>query len=231
MSWKMKAALALACASVLGTAMAEAADVPTDEASDFGYAIGVDLGKSLKAVEGSVDVDQLKQGLDDAMAGKTPRLNEEQREAVKKAVAQKLQAAQLAARQADGDKARVDGVLFLKENARKPGVKVTASGLQYLVLREGKGEYPTDESIVTVHYRGSLLDGSVFDESYSRETPVEFPLSGVIQGWTEGVKLMRPGAKYRLFIPANLAYGDRGAGTKIGPNQTLIFEIELLKVK
>jgi FKBP-type peptidyl-prolyl cis-trans isomerase len=123
------------------------------------------------------------------------------------------------------------GEEFLKENAKKDGVKTTASGLQYKVLKEGEGKSPKATDTVSVHYRGTLLDGTEFDSSYKRNEPTQFPLNRVIKGWTEGVQLMKEGAKYQFFIPAQLAYGERGTpGGPIGPNETLIFEIELLKV-
>lgn len=123
------------------------------------------------------------------------------------------------------------GQLFLQENATKPGVKTTPSGLQYEVLTEGTGRSPKATDTVLVHYRGTLLDGREFDSSYARNTPISFPLNQVIPGWTEGVQLMKEGGKYRFFIPSNLAYGSRGAGGLIGPDETLIFDVELLKVQ
>jgi FKBP-type peptidyl-prolyl cis-trans isomerase FkpA len=123
------------------------------------------------------------------------------------------------------------GQAFLKENASKPGVKTTSSGLQYLVLEEGKGKSPKATDTVLVHYKGNLLDGTEFDSSYKRNEPISFPLNGVIPGWTEGVQLMKEGGKIRLFIAANLGYGSRGAGGVIPPDSTLIFDIELLKVQ
>jgi len=123
------------------------------------------------------------------------------------------------------------GQAFLKENASKPGVKTTSSGLQYLVLEEGKGKSPKATDTVLVHYKGNLLDGTEFDSSYKRNEPISFPLNGVIPGWTEGVQLMKEGGKIRLFIPSNLAYGSRGAGGVIPPDATLVFDIELLKVQ
>jgi FKBP-type peptidyl-prolyl cis-trans isomerase FkpA len=123
------------------------------------------------------------------------------------------------------------GEAFLAENAKKPNIKTTASGLQYEVLTEGQGKTkPTAESNVTVHYKGTNIDGKEFDSSYSRGEPTSFPLNGVISGWTEGVQLMTEGAKYRFFIPSNLAYGESGAGGAIAPNEALIFEVELLKI-
>lgn len=123
------------------------------------------------------------------------------------------------------------GQQFLQENAKKDGVKTTASGLQYEVLTPGTGKSPKATDTVLVHYKGTLLDGTEFDSSYKRGEPIEFPLNQVIKGWTEGVQLMKEGAKYRFYIPSNLAYGSRGAGGAIGPDETLIFDVELLKVR
>ena len=123
------------------------------------------------------------------------------------------------------------GQAFLKENASKPGVHVTPSGLQYKTVTEGTGKSPKASDTVLVHYRGTTIDGKEFDSSYKRNEPIEFPLSGVIPGWTEGVQLMKEGGKIQLFIPSNLAYGSRGAGGAIGPDETLIFDVELLKVR
>jgi len=123
------------------------------------------------------------------------------------------------------------GQAFLKENAKQPGVKTTASGLQYKVLKEGTGKQPKTTDTVEVNYEGKLLNGTVFDSSYKRGQSISFPLNQVIPGWTEGVALMKEGAKYEFFIPSNLAYGSQGAGTDIGPDETLIFTVELIKVK
>ena len=123
------------------------------------------------------------------------------------------------------------GQAFLAENAKQPGVKQTATGLQYEILAPGEGRAPKASDTVKVNYRGSLLDGTEFDSSYKRNEPIEFPLGGVIRGWTEGLQLIKEGGKIKLFIPSNLAYGPRGAGGIIGPDETLIFEVELLKVR
>lgn len=122
------------------------------------------------------------------------------------------------------------GEKFLAENGKKPNIKTTASGLQYEVLTEGKGKKPAATDNVTVHYKGTTIDGKEFDSSYSRGEPTSFPLNGVIPGWTEGVQLMAEGSKYKFYIPSNLAYGENGAGGAIGPNETLIFEVELIKI-
>lgn len=123
------------------------------------------------------------------------------------------------------------GEAYLAENGKRPGVTTTASGLQYEVLTEGAGKSPKATDTVEVHYRGTLIDGKEFDSSYKRGETIEFPLNGVIPGWTEGVQLMKEGAKYRFFIPSKLAYGPRGAGGVIGPDETLIFDVELIKVR
>jgi FKBP-type peptidyl-prolyl cis-trans isomerase len=228
------AMLAAACAQPSGqnqggsaSSSANAGDLNTD-AQKFGYAIGTDLGKSLKQVNTEVDIDALKAGLDEAMAGKTPRMDDKARQEIKMTVAKKIQEKQKAERDAKAQANKEAGEKFLAENAKKPGVKVTPSGLQYEVITEGKGEHPTKDDKVTVNYRGTTIDGTEFDSSYARNQPITFPLGNVIPGWTEGVQLMTPGSKYKFYIPSNLAYGERGAGAKIGPNETLIFEVELI---
>ncbi|NRB70265.1 MAG: FKBP-type peptidyl-prolyl cis-trans isomerase, partial [Vibrio sp.] len=130
-----------------------------------------------------------------------------------------------------GSKAAKEGKAFLEENAKKDGVKVTESGLQYEVIEAGEGDSPSEDDIVEVHYEGTLVNGEVFDSSYERGEPTVFPLNRVIPGWTEGLQLMKEGAKYRFVIPAELAYGDREVGGQIPPNSTLIFTVELLDVK
>ncbi len=224
------ASLATACNKQDGDSAATAGALESD-AQKFGYAIGVDLGRSLQPVKQDVDVEALKAGLDDSFSGGTPKLDDAAREEIKNTVAKKMQERQLQERTAQADKAKGEGEKFLAENGKKEGVKTTASGLQYEVLTEGKGTKPTAADRVTVHYKGTLLNGEEFDSSYSRGQPVTFPLANVIPGWTEGVQLMTPGSKYKFVIPSELAYGERGAGVKIGPNETLVFEVELISVE
>lgn len=226
------AALAACAQQEQGAADAAAAPASLDtDAQKFGYAIGVDLGKSLQPVKDDVDIAALKAGLDDAFAGTTPKLDDAAREEIKNSVARKMQERQQAERAEQAAKAQQEGEAFLAENAKREGVKTTESGLQYEVLTEGKGEKPTAEDRVTVHYKGTLINGEEFDSSYARGQPVTFPLSNVIPGWTEGVQLMTPGSKYKFVIPSKLAYGERGAGVKIGPNETLVFEVELISIE
>jgi FKBP-type peptidyl-prolyl cis-trans isomerase len=228
---------ALAAASLLGACAkqddatkTESAELNTDQ-QKFGYAIGVDLGKSLQPVKGDVDIAALKAGLDDVFAGVEPKLDDAARDEVKNTVAKKMQERQMQERLEQAEKSKTEGEKFLAENAKKEGVKTTASGLQYEVLTEGKGAKPGAADRVTVHYKGTLINGEEFDSSYSRGQPVTFPLGNVIPGWTEGLQLMTPGSKYKFVIPAALAYGERGAGVKIGPNATLVFEVELISVE
>jgi len=130
-----------------------------------------------------------------------------------------------------GEKNKREGEIFLEANKKKEGVQTLPSGLQYKVLKAGAGKKPTTTDTVTVHYRGTLIDGKEFDSSYQRGKPATFPVNGVIPGWTEALALMEEGAKWELFIPSNLAYGERGAGREIGPNATLIFEVELISIE
>ncbi len=224
------ASLLFACAKKEDTAAAPAGELTTD-AQKFGYSIGVDLGRSLQPVKEQVDLASLKAGLDDVYAGTEPKLDDAAREEVKNTVAKKMQEKQLAERAEQAKKSEDEGKKFLEENAKKEGVKTTASGLQYQVITEGSGKSPTAEDKVTVHYKGTLINGEEFDSSYARGEPVTFPLANVIPGWTEGLQLMKPGAKYKLVIPSALGYGERGAGVKIGPNSTLVFEVELISVE
>jgi FKBP-type peptidyl-prolyl cis-trans isomerase FkpA len=194
----------------------------------FSYSVGRDIAKSLQPVKDALTLDALKQGLDDAYNGKPGPYSDADLQAAKSDMAQAMQARMLAAQAVAGDANLKAADEFLKKNGKRKGVVTTASGLQYEVITAAKGPHPKESSNVTVHYRGTLLDGTEFDSSYTRGTPVSFPLNNVILGWTEGVQLMAKGAKYRFFLPPALGYGDRGAGDRIGPNSLLIFEIELI---
>src|SRR5688572_4848699 len=222
------AALASACDKKDGAHPESALDT---DAQKFGYAIGVDIGNSLAPVKTEVDIDALINGMEEALAGKTPRLDDETREKVKAEVSRKLQAKQMEERTAKAAAAKDAGEKFLAENGKRAGVKTTASGLQYEMLAEGSGATPKATDKVTVHYKGTLIDGTEFDSSYARGQPVTFPLGNVIPGWTEGLQLVKAGGKAKLYIPSALAYGERGAGAKIGPNEALVFEVELVSIE
>jgi FKBP-type peptidyl-prolyl cis-trans isomerase FklB len=195
------------------------------------YVIGMNIGRSLK--NDGVEVDQAAfiQGLTDGRGGAQPKLSAEEMKTVMEQFQKELQTAHDAKAKSAGDKNKKDGEAFLAKNKSQAGVKTTASGLQYKVLKEGTGAVPTLADTVTAHYRGTLLDGTEFDSSYKRGEPAKFPVTGVIAGWTEVLQLMKVGAKYQVFIPSALAYGERGAGQQIGPNAALIFEIELVDAK
>jgi FKBP-type peptidyl-prolyl cis-trans isomerase len=195
------------------------------------YAIGLDIGKNFKARSMAIDLDVMLQGLRDGQQGGEPLLKDNEIQAVMTQFQQEMMKAEQDKRQLLGGENKAKEEVFLKENAQKPGVKVTASGLQYRVLSEGTGPLPKESDTVRVHYRGNLLDGTEFDSSYKRNEPAVFPLKGVIKGWTEALQLMRVGAKYQVFIPSRLAYGENGAGQVIGPNATLVFEVELLGIE
>ena len=167
----------------------------------------------------------------DGFSANAPKMTPEEVQAILTAFSREMQAKQQAGMRAEAEKSQKAGETFLAENAKKEGVKVLPSGLQYKVLKQGAGQKPTSKNVVKTHYRGTLIDGREFDSSYKRNEPIEFPLNGVIRGWTEGLQLIKPGGKIRLFIPSNLAYGPRGAGGIIGPDETLIFDVELLAVK
>lgn len=198
------------------------------------YAIGKDVGSNLRNNKINVQTDIFIQGLKDALQdsngnGKYLMTNEEISKTFQEYQNQKMAEMQKQS-EAESAKYKAEGEQFLTNNRSKEGVKETASGLQYLVIKEGSGPKPTATSTVKVHYTGTTLDGTIFDSSVQRGEPAQFPLNGVIKGWTEGLQLMSKGSKYKLFIPADLAYGNQGAGEQIKPGMTLIFEVELLEI-
>src|SRR5215469_8290224 len=197
-----------------------------DQKDKVSYSIGLQIGLNLGRQKVDINPDILAAGIKDAIAGK-PQLTTDQ---VKEVMAQFEKDMEQKQKQL-GEKNKADGDKFLAENKKNPGVKATASGLQYKVEKEGTGAQPKPTDMVTVNYRGTLIDGTEFDSSFKRGQPATFPVNGVIKGWTEALQLMKQGAKYQLFIPANLAYGERAMGPDIGPNSTLIFEVELQEVK
>jgi FKBP-type peptidyl-prolyl cis-trans isomerase FklB len=197
-----------------------------DQKDKVSYSIGLNIGFNLSRQKVEVNPDVLTAGIKDAIAGK-PQLTPDQ---VKDVMAQFEKDMEQKQKEA-GEKNKTDGAKFLEENKKKPGIKTTASGLQYKVVKDGTGTPPKATDTVKVNYRGTLIDGTEFDSSYKRGQPVSFPVNGVIKGWTEALQLMKPGSKYQLFIPSSLAYGERSVSPDLGPNATLIFEVELLEVQ
>lgn len=205
---------------------------PKPPAKDkVGYLVGADVGRSLAPIKEELDLAVTMQALRTALAGGTPLLDESEANSVRSTFSQRIQAKQQAEMAARGEKNKAEGDAFLEKNKQVKGVFTTPSGLQYMVLRQGAGQRPKVTDSVRVNYRGTLLDGTVFDSSYDRGQPAEFPLGGVIAGWQEGLGLMPIGAKYRLWIPGALGYGPRGTPDgSIGPNATLVFDVELLDI-
>lgn len=198
----------------------------TDRAS---YIIGFNIGKTFKTNDLQANPDLVLKGLRDGLAGEAGLLTSEEMQSTMQALQQQVQTAQAAKQKVLGEKNKTEGAAFLEKNKARAGVKTTASGLQYEVLKEGTGPNPKATDTVTVNYKGTLMDGTTFDSSYDRGQPATFVLNQVIPGWTEGVQLMKPGAKYKFYIPSNLAYGEQ-APPQIGPNAPLIFEVELLSI-
>jgi FKBP-type peptidyl-prolyl cis-trans isomerase FklB len=196
------------------------------------YAFGYNVASRLKQQVGpdAIDLNAFLLGIQEAFSGKNASLNEADRDQAFKAFQMEVGARQMKSANAAGDKNKKLGEAFLAANKTKPGVKTLPSGIQYLVLKEGTGKQPKATDEVKVHYHGTLIDGTVFDSSVNRGEPATFRLDQVIPGWTESVQKMKEGSKWRVFIPSDLAYGPRGPAS-IGPNATLIFEIELLEVK
>src|SRR6188472_2350500 len=197
-----------------------------DQKDKVSYSIGMQIGFNLGRQKVDVNPDVLAAGIKDAIAGK-PQLTPDQ---VKEIMAQFEKDMEQKQKQL-GEKNKTEGTKFLEENKKKPGVKTTASGLEYKVEKEGTGEQPKATDMVTVNYRGTLIDGTEFDSSYKRGQPATFPVNGVIKGWTEALQLMKVGSKYQLFIPSDLAYGERSVSPDLAANSTLIFEVELLDAK
>lgn len=201
-----------------------------DKKQRISYCIGADIGNNFKRNDIEVDPKALAAGLADTIAGKTALTEDEIRETItsfRMEMIAKMQEKQKAL----AEKNLKEGEEFLAANAKKPGVKVLPSGVQYQVIKSGKGKSPKLTDTVKTHYHGTLIDGTVFDSSVERNEPAVFPVNGVIPGWTEILQLMKEGDKWKVWIPSKLAYGERGAGQKIGPNSVLVFEIELLEVQ
>lgn len=213
-----------------GSLFAKEINNTSSETKKIGYSFGYLMGRSNADTLKDLDLDAFSQGLKTAAAGQKSILSDEEMTQVLTQYKRQSDAKELIVLKQKAEENAKAGKAFLQENAKKPGVKTTKSGLQYLVLKEGKGKSPSANSNVRVHYEGRLIDGTVFDSSIARQQPVDFRTTQVITGWTEGLQLMKVGAKYRFFIPADLAYGQIGSGDIIEPNSTLIFDIELLEI-
>lgn len=224
------ATFALAASLAASTAFAQDTALETPE-QRLSYTIGMDIGQSLSDQDMPLDIEILMQGLRDSYLGEETLLTQEEALAEREKFIQQRQQSLAEQRAEDARINLEEGQAFLAANADKPGVEVTESGLQYRVIEEGEGASPGANDRVTVHYRGRLISGVEFDSSYARDEPATFGLGQVIPGWTEGLQLMQEGAKYEFFIPSDLAYGEQGRPGPIGPNSTLIFEVELIEVQ
>ncbi|MEW6185613.1 MAG: FKBP-type peptidyl-prolyl cis-trans isomerase [Thermodesulfobacteriota bacterium] len=194
------------------------------------YILGINVGNNIKQLPTEIDADLFSKGFKDAQSGAKPLLSQEEMQTVMTAFQKEMNQKQADQVKTVGEKNKKEGEAFLAENKKKEGIKTLASGLQYKVLKEGKGKIPKATDKVSTHYQGTLIDGTEFDSSYKRGEPASFPVNGVIPGWTEALQLMKVGSKWQLFVPSKLGYGERGAGPKIGPNAVLIFTVELLSI-
>jgi FKBP-type peptidyl-prolyl cis-trans isomerase FklB len=227
-SMKLKLIVILGILFLVSQVNAQENLVLKNQKDKISYIIGMDIGTNLKKQSIDIDSNILAKGVKDALAGTKPLLTEQEIQETMMAFQKEMMAKQ----EEIGKKNKKEGETFLAENKKKEGVKTLPSGLQYKVIKAGTGKKPKLSDTVTAHYRGTLIDGTEFDSSYKRGQPATFPVSGgMIPGWTEALQLMEEGAKWQLFIPSNLAYGEKGAGRDIGPNATLIFEIELVSIQ
>ena len=203
----------------------------TTDAGKISYALGMEFGPSLKPFENGLDIALFARGLEDSLKKKDPLLTPEELEKIRKMISKKMQAYRQKEKNLLAEKNLKEGEDFLAENKKRKDVVTTGSGLQYIVLQKGNGPKPKKADLIKVHYRGMLIDGTEFDNSYKRGKSVVFALQGIIPGWIEALQLMNVGSKYTLFLPPNLGYGINGAGRLIGPNAVLIFEVELLSIE
>jgi len=214
---------------IIVQATAEKVEIFKTEMEKVSYIIGTQIARQFKSQEIEINLDTLLMGLKDALGGDKLVLGQSEMKTVYDGWQKKMRAKQAAKQAKETAENLAAGTAFLEANKAKEGVKVLPSGLQYKVITEGTGNTPTADDKVKTHYRGTLIDGTEFDSSYKRNKPAEFPVKGVIKGWTEALQLMKEGGKWELYIPANLAYGERGRPS-IPANSTLIFEIELLEI-
>ena len=224
---KLKLIVILGFLFLVSQAHAQETPVLKNQKDKVSYIIGMDIGNNLKKQSIDVDPNILAKGVKDALSSAKSLLTEKEIQETMGAFQKEM----MVKKEEVGKQNKKEGDTFLAENKKKEGVKTLPSGLQYKVIKAGTGKKPKSTDTVTVHYRGTLINGTEFDSSYKRGQSVSFQVSGVIPGWTEALQLMEEGAKWQLFIPSNLAYGERGAGGAIGPNATLIFEVELVSIQ
>lgn len=218
-------------AFLAGPIHAEERPVLKTQKDKVSYSIGLDIGNNFKKQAIDIDPGILAKGIKDALSGEKTLLTDQEVREVLTALQQEMRGRDEVRLKDMAEKNRKEGAAFLTENKKKEGVVTRPSGLQYKIIQAGTGMTPKSTDTVTTHYRGTLIDGTEFDSSYQRGQPAVFPVSGVIAGWTEALQLMKVGAKWQLFVPSDLAYGERGAGRMIGPNATLIFEVELVSIQ
>jgi FKBP-type peptidyl-prolyl cis-trans isomerase FklB len=202
-----------------------------DQKDKESYSLGYQFGQNLKNQGVDINLDIYTSGIRDALGGKDSLMSQEEIRATIGELQKRVMAARQKELKEEAEKNLAESKAFLEENKKKDGIKTLPSGLQYKILTEGSGKTPKATDTVTVHYRGTLINGTEFDSSYKRSQPVTFQVNGVIRGWNEALQLMKGGSKWQLFIPPELAYGERAAGPQIPPNSTLIFEVELISVK
>jgi len=224
-------------ASPAAVASAPGSTYKTDK-DKVSYSLGVDIGRTLQRLQLDLNEEALSKGIGDVLGSKPMAMTDQELQETLQAFQQKMMQKQqeaMAKKQGEmkvvAEKNKADGKKFLDDNAKKSGVKSTPSGLQYKVIKEGKGEKPKDSDIVETNYRGTTIDGKEFDSSAKHGSSASFPVNGVIKGWTEALKLMPVGSKWELYVPSELAYGDEGYGDDIPPGSTLVFEVELLDIK
>jgi FKBP-type peptidyl-prolyl cis-trans isomerase FklB len=220
------------------SASAPASSAFTDDKDKVSYSLGVDIGRTLQRLQLDLNQNALSQGITDVLGNKPMAMNDQELQQTLQAFQQKMMQKQQEAmtkKQEEmktvAEKNKADGKKFLDDNAKKADVKTTPSGLQYKVIKEGKGDKPKDTDVVETNYRGTTIDGKEFDSSAKHGSSFSFPVNGVIKGWSEALKMMTVGSKWQLYVPADLAYGDEGYGEDIAPGSTLVFDVELLSIK
>lgn len=230
--YKTFAKLTLATSISLAIALPSIAiAAPKTDEERIGYSLGIMVGRQLQQDISNLDTDSFSAALKDLYEGKTPSINDEDMGKILDNLQQKLATEAQEKEAAAAEENLAKGQKFLADNAKKKGVKVTDSGLQYKIIKQGKGAKPAATSSVKVHYEGKLIDGTVFDSSYQRGEPVNFKVNQVIAGWQEALQLMPEGSEWEVYIPSDLAYGPAGAGGSIGPNEALVFKVELQAIE